>query len=304
MSAPAPITGDVSALLSFADAKALREYVRLSATISRSTHGPLMENAKFGAVMRDGKEVRMSKAYPAAPWPRVKNGEIMWSGREITARPHKSAGDSSGVGGYDMEHQERLKFAFVSRQFRRLAGVRIGDMQHSALDVFASFLERCADSDDLSRETCNCDSVAHLTAPFAALALEVRTEAGNVDSSACHTHNLKGKEAAFVVAVDITGATGRSHAAKTAGYDPAKVNEIADKLSAKPGIAAAIKLRERAAVIAARNNDWQLLVELRRRQSVGDLKPSQVSQIKAADAHARELMREACRAWNRVRVGQ
>lgn len=304
MSTPATATADVSPRLSSDDAFDLREYVRLSATIARSTHGPLMENAKFGSVMRDGQEVRMSKAYPAPPWPRVVKGKIMWSGREITARPNKAAGDSSGTAGYDMEHKERLKFAFVSRQLMRLGAVRIGDMQHSAADVFAAFLERATDADDLSRETCNCDSVAHLTAPFAALALEVRTQAANVNEHACRRHNLKGKEAAFVVKVDITGEIGRSHAAKAAGYDPARLTEIANELSAKPAIASAIKMRERAAVIDALTNDWQLLVELRRRQSVGDLVPSHVTQLRAADEHARVLMREACVAWNRVRAGR
>ncbi len=296
-----PVAGDVASVLTSKDAKDLREFTRLRGSFERSTHGSMMEHAKYNGALRDGMEVTTAQAYPKASWPRVEGGEIV-SERAITARPNKGHGDASVSAGYDMTSDQSASFANVSNRLVRLAGVRVGGMNHSAALVFDVFMRYSTENDDLSQE-CDCDNVAHLTVAFAALAMSVRGEAADVIRLACRRHNLKGKEAAFVAAVDLKRPDGRNFAAVTAGYDPAKAHAIANELSSKPGIEAAIKMREKAAVIAALTNDWQLLLELRSRRATGGLTPSHVKDMELAEEEAEALMGEACRAWNGARAG-
>jgi len=299
--------------LSSEDFKQLRTYYfDIQPKTSRSTLGSALQHAENARrVMRGGVGVTLSRAYPKPPAPKVVDGKIVRSDLEITAQPNKPHGDKSGTGGYTLSRDEMITTAFVLGQFHRLDRMRIGDMHLNAREVFVEFLTRSADGDDLSYETCNCDSVAHLTAPFAGLAIQVKQQARDAAARACRRYNLKGKEAAFVVAVDVSplpepgepdNRVGRHHAAITAGYDKATAHEKADELSSKAPIAEAIKMREKADAIMRLSGDWALLLELRRRRAVGDLVPSQKEQLRAAEHCGRELMRLACAAWNVART--
>jgi hypothetical protein len=300
--------------LSSEDFRQLRTYYfDILPKTSRSTVGASLQHAhNAGRVMRGGEEVPLSRAYPTPPTPKVVNGKLVRSELEVTARPSKPHGDQSGTGGYVLTNAEMTISAFVMAQFYRLERVRIGEMQLDARKVFEEFLTRSAEGDDLSYETCNCDAVAHLTAPFAGLAIQVKQQAREAAARACHRYNLKGKEAAFVCAVDVSplpekgepdNRVGRHHAAIAAGYDAATAHEKADELSAKAPIAEAIKMREKADAIMRLSGDWALMLELRRRRAVGDLVPSQKEQLRAAEHCGRELMRLACAAWNVAKVG-
>lgn len=308
---------NVRSTLSVDDTRDIHRYfTELLARTARSTAGVVLsqaDNLSLASIKRAAARGECEAPGGAAgvTWPKVDiNGHIVYSGREVTAQPKKPHGDQNAVGGYTFEHDEIISFSFVSSQLSRLHHVLVGPLDRRASDVFREYMDRGGVAADLQGVP-SCDHVAHLTPAWIALAHETRAAAQDVVDRACRRHNLKGKEAAFVAAVDVkviapgqpNTRNRRYHAAVKAGYPKAEAEAVANELSAKTAIAEAILMREKAAVIDSLTRDAQLLDEIRRRSRLkGELSDRHRTMLAGADAQARELVAAACRAWNAVKL--